>query len=348
VKDTLRKLVTIYGPSGREAAVAEEITALLRPYVDEIHTDALGNVIATLDGKSTAPAPDGGAAEGPRPGFRVMLCAHMDQSGLIVTEVTPEGLLRFSVVGRLRATSLPGQRVRGLSGTPGLVRLDDGVEVRDIASGKMHIEVGASDRDAAMAKARPGDVFLPTASLLDFGDCQSSPALDNRAGCAVLVEVARGLKSAASHPSITHFVFSVQGAVDPRGAHPAAYGLRPDLGLVVDVARAKTGGSKIDLTLGQGPAIRIRGDNYIAPPRVRDLLERAAIEANLRYQFEVTAAEETASDASAIEIAGAGTLTGVLTLPARGCWTTSATVSLADLEATATLLLTILKAPITL
>jgi putative aminopeptidase FrvX len=349
VKETLRRLVAAYGPPGHETAVAGEIATLLRPHVDDLYTDPLGNVIATLRAAGTpaVAAPVERSDPGHPSSPRVMLCAHMDQAGLICTDVTPEGLLRFSVVGRLAATSLPGQRVQSRRGIPGIVSLDTGVEVRDIAPGKMHVDIGAADRAAAKDAAGPGDIFLPVGGLLDLGDYQSSPALDNRAGCAVLIEVARRLRSIQRDTVTVHFVFTVQGAIAPRGALAAAYKLRPDLGLVVDVTRAKDPGAKFAPELGQGPAIRLRGDSYLIPPAIRDRLEEAAGRAGLRHQLDLSLAEETATDAAAIEIAGAGALTGVLALPARACWTTSATVSLTDLDTAAALLIEVVRGPAT-
>ncbi len=335
MKDVLRKLTSAWGPSGRESEVAGEIAALIGPFVDGVRTDPLGNVIATVG----AAAPASGV---PR---RVMLCAHMDQACLIVTEITKEGLLRFSVVGRLDAATLPGQRVRSRQGTVGVVGLEEGVEAGNIASGKMLIDVGAVDRESAAEKACPGDAFVPAGDLLDFGDRVGAPALDNRAGCAVLVDVARRLKAAAAPTNAIDFVFSVQGAVAPRGARPAAFALRPDFGLVVDITPARSGGKpKTQVELGKGPVVRVKEGDYVAPPQVRSLLERAAASAGVAYQVEVSS-DDDASDAAAIEAARGGVLTGVIGLPARFARTPAAIVSLGDLQAAAKLLLMALREP---
>lgn len=337
MKDILRKLTAAWGPSGRESEVAHEIAALIGPFVDTVRTDPLGNVIATVG--ATAPVSSGQR--------RVMLCAHMDQACLVVTEATQEGLLRFGVVGRFEAGALLGQRVRNQTGTVGVVGLEDGAEAKDISSGKMLIDIGAPDRESAAKKAPPADVFVLAGDLLDFGDRVSAPALDNRAGCAVLVEVARCLRQGAAPANAVDFVFSVQGAVAPRGARPAAFGLEPDLGLVVDTTPAQGGGKpKTQVQLGKGPAIRVKEGNYVAPPQVRSMLERAADSAGVPHQLDVSSSDDDASDAAAIEVVRAGILTGVIGLPARFARTPAASVCLTDLQAAVKLLVRTLQGPL--
>ncbi len=335
MKDILRKLTAAWGPSGRESEVAREIESLIRPHVDEVRVDPLGNVIARL---------------GPGQGGGVMLSAHMDQANLVVTDAMKDGLLRFAVIGKLEAASLPGSRVRSRTGAPGVVALEDGLETKDIAAGKMVIDIGAADRDAARKVAGTGEVFLPESELVDLGgDRVSSPALDDRAGCAALIAVAQALKAKGRLPHVVSFVFSVQGAVAPRGARAAAFGLEPDLGLAVDVTPARGAGKAgTQLELGQGAAIRVKEGGYVVPPQVRAWLQKAAEAAGVPHQDDVSSSEADASDAQAIEIAGSGVLTGMVGLPGRWARTTACTVSLADLDAAVKLLVKAVERPLEL
>jgi len=349
LKESLRRLVTVPGPSGRESEVGRVIADLIRPFVDEVRTDALGNVIATRGAADSAAATAATSdAASPASPPRLMLSAHMDTASLIVTEVTQDGFARFALIGVYGAASLPGQAVTTPAGTVGVVGLDDGVDPKDIGPGKMHIAIGAADREAAKKLGvSPGEVFCLTRDLIDLGDTVSSPALDNRAGCAVLIETARLLQEADPAPAAAvDFVFTVQGAIAPRGARPAAFALRPSLALAVDVTPARGPGKpKTQVELGQGPAIRAKDGSYVAPVAVREQLARAAAEAGIAWQVEVSSSEDDVSDAAAVEIAGAGTLTGVVGLPARQARTAAAVVSLADLLAAARLLARVAGAP---
>ncbi len=362
MKETLRDLAAVWGPPGREAGVARVLGALLEPVVGpsggRVWTDALGNLLATLPPatESRAATPARGAETShpvglvPAPPRRILLCAHMDQAGLVVTEVTKSGLLKFSVAGSLEAAALVGQWVVNESGTRGLVGPEEDVGSTELTAAKLVIDIGARNREAAAERTSVGDVFCPVPRFEDLGDRVSAPALDNRAGCAVLVEVARrlaGLRGARPHT--LHFLFSVQGALGPRGARPAAFGLEPDLGLVVDVTPARAGGkSGTEVELGRGPALRIRDGAYVAPPGVREILASAAAAAGVDWQFDILAGPVDTTDAAGIEITGVGVPTGVLCLPARYARTSSPLVSLADVEGTTTLLTALLERPVSL
>jgi len=351
VRETLERLCAAWGPSGREEAVAAEVSALLGP-VAAVRTDPLGNVIATLRTVAGSGSPAGvpqAAGQGPGPAGprpRVMLCAHLDQPSLLVTEVTRDGFLRFSPVGHLDPLYLPGQRVVNREGTVGVVVAEDGLVPKDLGPGKLAIDLGVSGREAAERLSAVGDVFCPAAGVLALGDLLSGPALDDRAGCAVLVETARRLVSAGC-PNPVDLVFSVQGAIGPRGARPAAHGLGPALALVVDLAPARgVGKSESTVEVGKGPALRVKEPGYVAPPRVRQLLIEAARAAGLPYQVEVVAPEAATSDAGGVELAGSGVVTGVIGLPARLQRGLTPAVSLADLESTVRLLVELLSRPL--
>jgi len=329
---TLRKLAAVQGPPGREEAVAREVAALIEPHVDEVRADALGNVIATL-GRSGR-------------GETVMVAAHLDQPAFIVTEVDTRGRLRVSPVGRMEPLSYIGCRVTGGRGTPGVVAPDEGGSWKELTADKIHVDVGAADRDEALALTAVGDMFCPQGSLVEMGPAGTfvvSPALDDRAGCAVLVEAARRLE----HPAATvHFVFTVQGAVAPRGARPAAHALEPDFGLSVDITPAGAAKGRSEVVLGKGPALRVKDAGYVAPPAVRERLARAAGAAGLPLQIEVLPSDgsggDQAAEAAVVQRSRTGVPAGAIGLPARHAGTPALAVSLEDLEGTVRLLVSLL------
>jgi len=341
VKDTLKRLVTVYGPPGRESAVAGEITTLVKPHVDEVCTDSLGNVIATIGPMGVSDA--AGGADGQAAPEVVMISAHMDQAGFIVTEIDGQGRLRFSPVGRCEPVSFVGVKVLSGGGTAGIVACDEGTDWKDLSPDRMHIDTGATGKDEALGLAAVGDVFCPVSELTELspdGKTLVSPALDDRAGCAVLIETARRLTKTAG---TVHFVFTVQGAVAPRGARPAAYALQPDLGLSVDVTPAGGSRGRSEVAVGKGPAVRVKDGGYVAPVAVRERLTRAAEAAGVPYQLEVLSSGGHAADAAAMQSARAGVPTGAIGLPARHVGTPTPALSLTDLEGTVRLLLEFLR-----
>ncbi|MCL6581765.1 MAG: M42 family peptidase, partial [Firmicutes bacterium] len=237
-------------------------------------------------------------------------------------------------------------RVVNREGAVGVVVAEDGLVPKDLAPGKLAIDLGVSGREAAEKLSAVGDVFCPAAGVVVLGDLLSAPALDDRAGCAVLVETARRL-AAAGCPNPVDLVFSVQGAIGPRGARPAAHGLGPALALVVDLAAAQgVGKGESRVEVGKGPALRVKEPGYVAPPRVRELLLETARAAGLPCQVEVAAPEAAVSDAGGVELAGNGVMTGVIGLPARLPRGLAPAISLADLESTVRLLVELLSRPL--
>lgn len=332
MNDILPRLVSVYGPSGRESQVADLIRELIGPWVDEIRVDALGNVIAGPTSPSAETAP-------------IMLSAHLDQSGLVVTDLKQDGLLRFSAVGGLIGPALTGLQVRNARGAVGVIGLDEGVEVKDLAPGKMFIDLGVSGRDAAARLAGVGDVFCPVGELKTVGDAVVGPALDNRAGCAVLIEVARRLRKdpRPARPAV-YYVFSVQGAVGPRGARPVAFALQPGFALTIDLTPAGGSRGRSPVEPGRGPAVRLKDATYVVSGRVRDLVERAARAAEIPVQPEVLPTAEGHSDAAGVELVRDGVPTGMIGIPARHLGTASELVHRSDLDAAAGLVAAVVDA----
>jgi len=331
MKSLIQTLVEVPGPSGHEAKIRQIVRELVEPIADEVRLDALGNLIVRK-----------GQLAGD--GMRIMLAAHMDEIGVMVTHVDENGFARFATLGGVRAQYCPGVRVRFLNGTTGVIgveRQEDNSRTPDID--QMYIDLGLSSRKDS--PIRVGDVAAFDRPFLDLGDRLVAKSMDDRIGVAVMIET---LRQVSSSPHEIYFVFSVQEEVGLRGAKTAAYGIDPDLGLAVDVTA--TGdtpkGIKMEVSLGKGPAIKVRDAGLLADPRVVDWMVRSAESARIPYQMEIL--ERGGTDAQAIQLTRAGVPAGCISIPCRYVHSQSEMVDITDVENAVHLLVTLLTQPIEL
>ena len=332
MKELIKKLTETYGPSGREEKIREVIRAEIEGLADEIRVDALGNLIALKRGKGQ--------------GIKVMLAAHMDEIGIIVTHVDEKGFLRFAPVGGVRPLTLLGGRAVFADGTVGTFGMEkrEPEEAKKIPTfDKLYLDVGARDKESVPVKV--GDVACFQRPFVAQGDRLIAKAFDDRIGCAVLIQVMRDLKET---PHDVYFVFSVQEEVGLRGATTSTYGIQPDLGISVDVTR--TGDTPeahpMAVSLGAGPAIKVKDGRMLAHPAVKDLLVRTAEELGIPYQLEVL--ERGTTDAAAIQISREGVPAGCLSIPCRYVHTPSEMVDYNDVANAVKLLVAVLSKPIEL
>ncbi|HHV62464.1 MAG TPA: M42 family metallopeptidase [Firmicutes bacterium] len=333
MKDIIKKLVETYGPSGSEDRVRDLIRDEIQGAVDEIRVDALGNLIALKRGCRG----DGGA--------KLLIAAHMDEIGVIVTYIDDSGFLRFSNVGGVSPFTLIGQRVvfaNGTVGTFGREKLDDW---KDLKLDKMFIDIGAKDRAEAESRVKIGDVACFYREMTDIGGKLIAKSMDDRIGCAVVVEAIKRTKGIES-PNEVYFVFTVQEEVGLRGARTAAYGVNPDIGIAVDVTT--TGDTpeapRMSVKLGAGPAIKVKDTSVVAHPRVKNLMIEAASSAGIPYQLEIL--DFGGTDAGSIHTTREGIPSGVLSIPARYVHTPSEMVDMGDVEGAVKLLVEIVKRPL--
>lgn len=314
MKDLIKKLTAISSPSGFEDEIREAICQEIQGYCDEIKVDALGNLIAVKRGK----------------GPRVQFAAHMDEIGLIATDIDDKGFVRFSNVGGVSPHRLYGQRVRftnGVVGTIGSEKLED---VRKLALDKLFIDIGAQSREEASKLVSIGDCCTYLQRFDDLGKRVVAKSMDNRIGCAVLIEAMRRTKECVNEVYCT---FTVQEEVGLRGAVTSAYGIDPALGIAVDVTM--TGDTpeapKMAVGLGKGTAIKVKDSSVIAHPKVKQLLVDLAEKNGVQYQLEVLTAGGT--DAGAIHKTRAGVPSGVVSIPCRYVHSPSEMVDMDDVEA---------------
>jgi endoglucanase len=255
----------------------------------------------------------------------------MDEISVMITHIDDNGFLRIAPVGGISPRFLVGQRLRLSNGCSGTVYHEKLKDYKELDWPKLYLDIGLDNSESASGKVRIGDLACmdqPFRKLLS--DRFMAKAFDDRAGCAVLVEVIGRLP--ADLPQETCFVFSVQEEVGLRGAKTAAYRYEPDYGLAVDVTlvgdtpKAPT----MAVSLGKGPAIKVKDNSVLCHPRVRNHMIETAEQNSIPYQLEVLTRGGT--DAGAIHLSREGVPSGVLSIPCRYVHTSSEVVDKADLE----------------
>jgi putative aminopeptidase FrvX len=330
MKETIKKLVEAWGPSGFEhhvrALIREEVAGL----ADEIRTDAVGNLICRVG--------SGGA--------RVMVAAHMDEIGLILTYRDDEGFFRFNPLGGLFPQTLAGHRVKFENGATGVIFHEGSWrQVNMPELGQFYIDV--DDGNGSSADVKVGDAGAFFRPYEERGNRLVAKSMDDRIGCAVAIETMRRLKAGNGTPNEVYFVFTVQEEVGLRGARPAAFGLAPDLGIALDVtATADTPrpATRMEVKLGKGTAIKVQDMGLIVPPAVKNMMIEVAEAKGIPYQLEILSLGST--DAAGISLAGSGAPSGCISIPCRYVHTTSETVDLGDVHASVDLLVAILENPV--
>lgn len=329
MKELLTSLTDAFGPAGRE----EEIRALLQRELEQTGqrgsvVDELGNLIVSRGDPAQK---------------KILVAAHMDSIGFMVTSIEENGFLRFTPIGGVPAQTLPGKRLRFHRGLTGVIGQEKIKELKDLEFSKLYIDMGAANAREAQEFVQIGDTAVFDAPLVAEGDRFIAGALDNRAGCALLLETLKRLPR--DLPQAVYFAFTVQEEVGLRGAQTVAYRVNPHFGLAVDITRSGDTPEppfKTPVSLGKGPAIKIRDNSVICHPRVTALMRRVAEEQQLPYQIEVL--EQGGTDAGAIHLSRAGVPTGALSIPCRYIHTPGEMIDGNDMENGVLLLLSLLQA----
>jgi endoglucanase len=325
----VKRLSEAYGPSGSEEQVRELVRDEIKGLVDQLRVDSLGNLIAQRRGS-------GGQRK------KIMLAAHLDEIGVMVTFIDARGFCRLGALGAVKPLTLVGARVRFENGRIGIVgREEKNASKNEVAIESLFLDVGASSSENA--PVRVGDSAGFAREFFDEADFFFGKALDDRVGCAVLIETLRQLKKS---PHDIHVAFTVQQKVGARGAGAAAYAIQPDLAFVIDTSLASDmpgshGGS---VALGRGPAIKFQDEGAMTSTPARQLLIHMARDSRIPYQLDVRPAAE--SDNLSIQASREGVPTGVVGIPIRYADTPSEMVHRGDAENTIRLLLALLSRPI--
>lgn len=320
-KEFLYTLLDSMSVSGNEIPLQKKVIAEMTPYCDEIRTDYTGNVISILN---------------PAAPFKVMLAAHIDEIGLIVTHIQEDGLLRVSRSGGIRAYQYPGHQVavHGKNGVVyGAVVASKDTEKAELKPGDLHVDIGAKDEADARNYVQEGDpVHQNTCHAEMLNGCLSARAVDDR-GCAFIILEALKRAKERGCPIGVYAATTVGEETTGRGAYWAASAVKPDVAIVVDVTYAsdypgvdpKESGS---VRLGKGPVLC---NSSIANRKVNDLLKRCAREGKLPYQVE-SYMGSTYTDADKIHQTGTGVSTALMSLPLRYMHSPSEVCHMDDLE----------------
>lgn len=225
--ELIKELSTLSGISGREDAVRNYITSKIEGYA-EYSTDALGNLLVFKKGKKPAKN-------------KVMLDAHMDEVGMIVTAVTSEGYLKFAKVGGINSKVIIGRSVKvgenainGVVGIKPVHLVDKDKEDAIPSADDLYIDIGAESKEQAEKFVSLGDAVYFDSDFVEFGDgFIKAKALDDRVGCAILIEM---IRSELEYDA--WFSFSVQEEIGTRGAQTAAFNIAPDYAVVVETTTA--------------------------------------------------------------------------------------------------------------
>jgi endoglucanase len=317
MKSLLKKLSEVVALPGYEKNIREVIIEEIKPFVDEYSIDPLGNLIARK-GKKT------------ENGLRVMITAHMDEIGLVVSHVDENGFVKFKNNGALYGRNMVSSRVQFLNGTKGMVyaeKFSDETKVPTL--NQLFIDVGATS--PADCPVKIGDMAGLEGSFIDLGDRVISKAMDNRVGVAVLIQA---LKSIENSPHEIYFVFTAQEEVGRKGAQVSGYSIHPDVGLAIDVTATGDTPQKLPypMKLDAGPAIKIKDPGAISNRELVNTLRDIAESNNIPHQYEIL--EGGTTDASMMQIARSGVKVGALSIPCRYVHTPSEMVSIRDLENT--------------
>ncbi len=222
--ETLKTLCGLSGGSSWEDPVRDYIRQRVEPHADRVEVDALGNLIVFKRGAKAA-------------GNKLMLCAHMDEVGLMVKSVTEEGYLKFGCVGGIDRRILLGKQVevgeRKIPGIIGLkaIHLTTAEERKKVPKlTDLYIDIGAKDKEEALAQVEPGDVCTFVSDAVEFGEgLLKAKAIDDRVGCAVMVKLLE-----EELPMDCTFVFTAMEEVGTRGAFGAAFSVTPEIALVLE------------------------------------------------------------------------------------------------------------------
>ncbi|MEM3550089.1 MAG: M42 family metallopeptidase [Candidatus Bathyarchaeia archaeon] len=339
IVETLEKLSNACGVAGREEEVRELMKGLLKPYVEEVREDKLGNFIGVKRGGEKSP--------------KVMLAAHMDEIGLYVKTISKEGFLQFSKIGGIDDRILLAQKVlvhtdkgslHGIIGSkpPHIQKEEERKKV--MAFDELFIDIGAENQEEARKMGvKVGD---PVSFDVKFarigGDVVIGKAFDDRAGCAVMVEALKQLEEAEC---TIYAVGTVQEEVGLRGAATAAFGLYPDVGIALDVTVAGDvpGVREVEapVKLRGGPSLTVADYGLITHPKVLRLLVEAAEENGIPYQLETGL--QGATDAARISLTREGVPSGVISIPTRYIHSPMSLLSLKDMENTVKLTVSALR-----
>jgi putative aminopeptidase FrvX len=304
----LKRLTQACGVSGNEKEVRDIIIEEIKDHVDSYYVDKLGNIITYKKGKETGP--------------KVMLAAHMDEVGLIVSSINESGLIKFKPVGGIddrvllsKVVYIGSNKVKGVIGSKPIHLQEPGERNSAIKYKQLYIDIGVKNKDQAERLVNIGDYVTFDPSFVEFGNSYiKSKALDDRVGCAVLIDI---LKKQWDCP--IYGVFSVMEEIGLRGAGVAAYDIEPDIALVLegttcsDVPGLES--HEQATMLGKGPAISLMDMTSYFNRDLREFITKVAKDNDIPYQYRKTTFG--GNDAGKIHLTKEGVTVATISVPCR-------------------------------
>ncbi|MCM1114444.1 MAG: M42 family metallopeptidase [Clostridium sp.] len=319
----LKNLCLLNSASGDESSVRDYIINEIKDFCD-YHIDSLGSIIAFKKGLKV-------------PANKVMLCAHMDEVGFIITDITDDGYLKFSAVGGIDSKVIVsrGVTVNGLNGVIGLKPvhlLGNDEKSKSPSIKELYIDIGAANKEDALKYIQPGDYAYFSSDYYEFGDGYiKSKALDDRIGCMLLIEL---IKNDLEYD--TYFCFNVQEEVGLRGAACTSYAVQPDISIVLEATTAAdlcgvTGGDRV-CVLGEGGVVSFMDGRTIYDKDLYNLAFNIAKENNIKIQTKTAVAG--GNDAGIIQTSGKGSRVMAISLPCRYIHSGASVVKQSDIDET--------------
>lgn len=316
----LRQLSNIAGVSGDEGRVRAFIKEAVKPFALDTRTDAMGNFYAHKPGK----------------GRRVMACAHMDEVGMMVRGVMENGLVAYTASGidsRVvvsKRVLIGDDRVPGVIGAKAIHLQSFADRERVLTHKELFIDIGAKDKEDAEKYVKVGDYVSFDTEFAFFGDgLMKGKALDDRVGCAILIELLKN-----DYECDFTAVFTVQEELGLRGAHAAAYNVRPELALILEGTTANdmplSEGHQWVSRVGSGPAISFMDGGTVVRPEMFNALRETAEAAGIPWQMRQGTRGGT--DGGIIHKSGAGAITGGISVPCRYIHSPCSVASVSDYE----------------
>lgn len=333
----LRDLTQADGIASREDSVRDVVAAYMKPLVDEMRTDALGNLIGIKKGKG---------------GPRVAIAAHVDEIGFLVRHIDDNGYIRMQPVGGFDPRVLVAQRVRvhlrNGEMLPGVIEpgskpihlLQPG-ESKDLKLEDLFIDLGL-EADAVKDQVNIGDMITMRRDFETMGDVVVTKALDDRLGVYVMLEA---VKAAGDTDAEIIPIATVQEEIGLRGATTAAFGVQPDIAIALDVTiAADTPGIPSDAAVTKlrgGAAIKVFDSSQLPNPKLVDHLREIAETHDIPHQMEILPRGGT--DAGAFQRSQEGMITGTISIPTRYVHSVNEMASIADIQASVDLLAQFLR-----
>ncbi|KNF08952.1 peptidase M42 family protein [Gottschalkia purinilytica] len=326
LRDAVTKLSDAHGVSGYEHNISIILKDIFTEFCSDINVDKLGNFYAIKRGEDRKIENN----------IKIMLAAHMDEIGFMVSNIEDNGLVSFSTIGGFDPRTLLFQDViiHSKNEILGVVvpkdfnnksdNADKAKTIEDLA-----VDIG-HDKENAKKLVEIGDtITIKRASLALRENIVSGKALDDRAGIAVMLECAKELMN-FKHESDVYFVGTVQEEVGIRGATVSTYNINPDIGIAIDVGFGHTSELPEESTLkmGKGPGITLGANIH---PKLREKIVEIAQEYNIPFQYELDPGP-TGTDARAIQITRCGIPTLLISLPLKYMHTSVETINLVDIK----------------